>query len=260
MLASLPESWETLKVSLTNTAPGGVVSMDFIKSGILNEEMRRRSQRTSTSQSDVLAAESRGRSKIKKYTNQKPRRSKSSGRYANIKCYNCGENGHIKKYCRKPKDKHETGDEQTNAIDEFNVVHEPEQESINLATQGTSWVIDSGATVHVTSRSECFTSYTQGEFGVVRMGNNDLSKVVGKGDVNLTTMDGSTLILKDVRHVPDMRLNLISVERLDGEGFCTTFRNGMCKISRGSLVVAKGLKMSKLYVVQENHSEGVNYA
>lgn len=121
-------------------------------------------------------------------------------------------------------------------------------------------MIDSGATVHVTSRSECFTSYTQGEFGVVRMGNNDLSKVVGKGDVNLTTMDGSTLILKDVRHVPDMRLNLISVERLDEEGFCTTFRNGMCKISRGSLVVAKGLKMSKLYVVRENHSEGVNYA
>ena len=33
VLASLPESWETLKISLTNSAPNGVVNMEFVKSG-----------------------------------------------------------------------------------------------------------------------------------------------------------------------------------------------------------------------------------
>ncbi|KAH7576302.1 hypothetical protein JRO89_XS01G0031200 [Xanthoceras sorbifolium] len=60
MLASLPESWETLKISITNTAPNGVVNMELLKSGILNEEMRRRSQTSSSSsQPDILLTDSR---------------------------------------------------------------------------------------------------------------------------------------------------------------------------------------------------------
>ena len=53
LLGSLPDTWETFRTSLSNSAPDGVMSMDLAKSGILNEEMRRRSQ-TSSSQSEVL--------------------------------------------------------------------------------------------------------------------------------------------------------------------------------------------------------------
>ena len=49
VLASLPQSWETLKISITNTAPNGIVNMEIVKSSILNEEMRRRSQASSSS-------------------------------------------------------------------------------------------------------------------------------------------------------------------------------------------------------------------
>ena len=42
VFAFLPESWETLKISITNSAPNGVVNMQHVKSGILNEERRRR--------------------------------------------------------------------------------------------------------------------------------------------------------------------------------------------------------------------------
>ncbi|CAN1245512.1 Retrovirus-related Pol polyprotein from transposon TNT 1-94 [Linum grandiflorum] len=82
------------------------------------------------------------------------------------------------------------------------------------------------------------------------MGNGNLSKVVGKGDVCLETMDGARLLLRDVRHVPDMRLNLISVDKLDGEGYCHTFNNGQWKLTKGALVVARGRKDSKLYVTE----------
>ncbi|CAN0916956.1 Retrovirus-related Pol polyprotein from transposon TNT 1-94, partial [Linum grandiflorum] len=114
----------------------------------------------------------------------------------------------------------------------------------------TSWVVDSGATIHVTSRREFFSSYSPGNYGVVRMGNGNLSKVVGKGDVYLETMDGARLLLRDVRHVPDMRLNLISVDKLDCEGYCHIFNNGQWKLTKGALVVARGKKESKLYVTE----------
>lgn len=62
LLNTLPDSWETLRVSLTNSAPSGVVTMEYTKSGVLNEEMRRRSQASSSSasHSDVLVTEDRG--------------------------------------------------------------------------------------------------------------------------------------------------------------------------------------------------------
>ncbi|KAK8540125.1 hypothetical protein V6N12_046417 [Hibiscus sabdariffa] len=39
------------------------------------------------------------------------------------------------------------------------------------------------------------------------------------GDVSLVSNNGIKVILKDVRHAPDIRLNLISAGRLDDEGF-----------------------------------------
>jgi hypothetical protein len=37
MLSSLPDSWETLVVSLSNSAPNGVMTMVMVKDSMLNE-------------------------------------------------------------------------------------------------------------------------------------------------------------------------------------------------------------------------------
>ena len=94
---------------------------------------------------------------------------------------------------------------------------------VSLVAQDSNWVIDSGASFHVTSHGDFFRSYIAGDFGNVRMGNNGTSKIVGIGDICLETSIGSKLILKDVRHVSDIRLNLISTGRLDDEGFAHYF-------------------------------------
>lgn len=49
LLNTLPDSWENFQVSLTNSTHNGVVTMEYVKSGVLNEEMRRRTQGASTS-------------------------------------------------------------------------------------------------------------------------------------------------------------------------------------------------------------------
>ncbi|KAK8488402.1 hypothetical protein V6N12_012483 [Hibiscus sabdariffa] len=94
---------------------------------------------------------------------------------------------------------------------------------VNLACDETSWVIDIGASIHVTSRRDFFTSYTPGDFGVLKMGNDGLVLVTSMGDVSLVSNNGTKLILKDDKHAPNIRLNLIFVEKLDDEGFSNTF-------------------------------------
>ena len=49
---------------------------------------------------------------------------------------------------------------------------------------------------------------------MVKMGNHVTSKIVGIGEVTLMTENGSKLVLKEVRHVPEMHLNLISTGKL----------------------------------------------
>ena len=65
---------------------------------------------------------------------------------------------------------------------------------LNVACDDSSWVVDSGASVHVTFRKDFFSSYTPGDFGVLKMGNNDASKVIGIGTVCLKIDNGTKLI------------------------------------------------------------------
>ena len=50
----------------------------------------------------------------------------------------------------------------------------------------------------------------KGDYGTVKMGNHVTSKIAGIRDIVLLTDTGNKLVLKKVRHVLDMRLNLIS--------------------------------------------------
>ncbi|KAK2382823.1 putative mitochondrial protein [Trifolium repens] len=60
--------------------------------------------------------------------------------------------------------------------------------------------------------------------------------------------NGSKLTLKDVKHVPDIRLNLLSVAKLCDEGYNNLFSRDTWKLTKGSMVVARGMKCSTLYI------------
>jgi hypothetical protein len=142
----------------------------------------------------------------------------------------------MKKECRKLKREFQ-GNE---------VIFVGDDGHVNLTSQDTCWVVDSGASFHVTSQRDFFYSYTSGDFGCVKIGNDDKSKIVGKGDVCLETNNDFCLTLKDVRHVPDMRLNLISTRLLDEEGYTSVFGDRKWKQSKSSLVIARGKKENTL--------------
>ena len=95
LLGSLPDSWETCRMSLSNSASDGVLSMDLVKSSVLNEEMRRKSQ-DSSSESGVLVTESRGRN-MNQYSSNRDQIRSNSKKF--IQCYNCGKKGHKQRFC-----------------------------------------------------------------------------------------------------------------------------------------------------------------
>ena len=261
LLNTLPDSWETFRVSHTNSAPDGAMSLDYAKTGIMNEEMRRKTQGSSSSQNELLVAEHRGRQK-NRGGDKGRQRSKSKSRYKNVECHYCHKKGHIQKNCFKWKNDQKNGGAgkaedadrvATTTKDDLVVVFD--ENVVNTISSDVSWVADTGAAVHVTSRRDFFATYTPGKYGSLRMGNNDVSEVVGTGDICLKVGNGSTLRLKDVRHAPDIRMNLISIGRLDEDGFGNGFCDGVWKLSKGSLVIARGKKVkSNLYLMQASVS------
>ncbi|KAF7138424.1 hypothetical protein RHSIM_Rhsim07G0110100 [Rhododendron simsii] len=78
LLSSLPKTWETLVVTVSNLAPDGVVSMSQVTSSLLNEETRRKS--TGSSHSEALVGNPRGRSRGRSSTPHNRDQSRGSSR------------------------------------------------------------------------------------------------------------------------------------------------------------------------------------
>ncbi|KAH9765484.1 hypothetical protein KPL70_001889 [Citrus sinensis] len=84
----------------------------------------------------------------------------------------------------------------------------------------------------------------------VVMGNDAICKVVGKGIIKLKMLDGMTRELANVRHVPDLKRNLISLGMLDKMGCLVKLESDTLKVMRGSMVLMKGSLSNGMYVLQ----------
>ena len=100
-----------------------------------------------------------------------------------------------------------------------------QEDYCHVAEQDVEWVLDSVASYHCVPKMEYFSTYKVGDFGMVKMGNKSIFQIAGIGDICIQTSMRCTLTLKDVRHIPDLRLNLIYVYLLDKDGY-NHFING----------------------------------
>ncbi|KAG8489926.1 hypothetical protein CXB51_015938 [Gossypium anomalum] len=112
------------------------------------------------------------------------------------------------------------------------------------------WILDSGCSFHMCPNREWFSTYSSVEGGVVRMGNDSSSKVIGIGTVKIKMHDGTIRTLSDVRYVPDLRKNLISLSILDLKGCRINIESSGIKVSRGALILLKGKRIDNLYILE----------
>ena len=82
---------------------------------------------------------------------------------------------------------------------------------------------------------------------MVQMGNDATCLVIGISTVKIKMFDGIVRVLSNVRHVPELRKNLISLGVLDDLGYSYSSKGGIMKITKGALMVMKGQKVSTLY-------------
>jgi len=81
--------------------------------------------------------------------------------------------------------------------------------------------LDLGASFH--SSKYLFRNFKSGNFGKVYLADKKASDIEGKGDVCIQTPAGNQWTLQDVRYIPGLKKNLISVGQLDSTGCVVEF-------------------------------------
>ena len=65
-----------------------------------------------------------------------------------------------------------------------------EDSCVYTSSSSFDWILDSGASHHVTPCKDSFVSYNPDDYGRVHLGNNHFCNVVGVGDVQIKMKDG----------------------------------------------------------------------
>ena len=70
--------------------------------------------------------------------------------------------------------------------------------------------------------------------------------------MRLRLHDGAERVLQQVRYIPGLKRNLISLGTLDAKGYSYKAFGGVLKVTKGCLVVMKGNLENGLYVLHGN--------
>ena len=97
----------------------------------------------------------------------------------------------------------------------------------------------------MTPNKDWFNTCRSVNYGYVLMNNNVSCKVTRIGNIKIKMFDGVVRTLCDVRHVPDLRKNLISLGTLDYNKFSYKSTSGIMKVNKGIMTVMKGQKLAR---------------
>ncbi|KAK2965970.1 hypothetical protein RJ640_018325 [Escallonia rubra] len=268
LLSSLPKSYETLKTTLLIGKE--TLLVDDVMSALMDSS--RVNGTRSSNQGDGLVVRSenqnghgrgRGRSRSRNSGHGKDR-SKSRGKQnkSSIECWYCKEIGHIARKCPERKDKKNgkkhvnnanVAEEDDKSSDgDLYLVFSVEQQEGNLLSVrdnsfSTEWFLDSACSFHMCPHKEWFDCLTPCNGGTVLMGNDAVCEVMGIGTIKIKMFDGIVRTLGDVRYIPDLKKNLISLGTLDSIDCSISIKGGVMKVSKGAMVIMKGQKTKNLY-------------
>ncbi|KAG8474939.1 hypothetical protein CXB51_031653 [Gossypium anomalum] len=266
LLCSMPPSYSTFRDTILYNSKS--LTVDEVYESLTSYDKMKHLVVKPDSQGESIIAcgrqdrnvdNNRGRTQERDPRSKSKGRSKSSNRGKTCNFYR--KKGHIKYECYKLQNKikrevaNQKGKQPEN-FGEADVVEDYSDgellvASVNDSKVSEEWILDSGCTFHMSPYRDWFTTYETLSEGVILMGNNASCKIAGVGTIKVNMFDGVIRTLSDMRHVPELKRNLISLSTLDSKGYRYTVESGVLKISKGSLAVMKGKrKTAKLYVLQ----------
>ncbi|KAE8692022.1 hypothetical protein F3Y22_tig00110863pilonHSYRG00024 [Hibiscus syriacus] len=202
LLCSLPPSYEHMVTTLTYGKE--TINVEEITAALLAHNQRKQNPE----KAGYGNRNSRSKSRDKK----------------TIHCYKCKEAGHMKRDCPKLKkqtdEKRDVSSKSVNVVEDDNFdCSEGDMLSISTTQLTDAWILDSGCSYHITPNREWFSTYRSVNSGSVYLGDDRCCNIVGIGDVRIKMYDGSVRTLSGVRHIPDLKKNLISLGTLHKNGF-----------------------------------------
>ena len=208
LLDSLPPTYEHLITAL-ETRPMKELTLEFVTARLMHEVAKRKEKEPQGDDSAMVSRQGKGGS--------------NKNRREERVCFKCGKSGHIERYCWSRKDVANT----TRYDDDFAFV----------ATHGASsspigkWIVDSGATQHMTPNRHAFDTYESISSRNVFLGDNGMVEALGKGSILVESqVKGKMRRIRiyDVLHVPKLHANLLSVSKLVARGLRVHFDKSGC--------------------------------
>jgi hypothetical protein len=189
LLHPLPSSYEAVATILLASGPLTSLKASKITAHLLNEEGRRAGPGASLNAVAPAPIKSSDKGKGKKRD------------HSNLTCHYCGKKGHIQPDCQKKKKddadkkKKEEGGSSSNKVANSHVLVPSSASIVEVnvnvgialyAAQRVRWMMDSGATHHITPHRSDFKDYTPCKGGV-HLGDKSTIDQVGVGSVVFTT-------------------------------------------------------------------------
>lgn len=245
VLANLPDSFDSTVSSIHGRME--VLSMMFVKTKLMEEYDRRKNKIETESEKAMVV---RSAAKDKRYTG--PSRL----------CYACSSPDHLMRDCdllkkvRAEDERSKSGGKQNRAL---SATVEEESGSFSgeiclaaIQEETTEdWYLDSGASVHMTGRGDLLDQAKLTPITCVKFADGQVLQSAGKGEVNLRTRNGNGYArgvkLVDVKYVPGLTVNLVSVSAIVAKGFEVVFRKNDCCVVKDGKVMLVAEKVGKLY-------------
>ncbi|KAG7532846.1 Zinc finger CCHC-type superfamily [Arabidopsis thaliana x Arabidopsis arenosa] len=257
ILSSLPDRYEMLKETLKYGREG--IRLEDVVSAAKSKELELRDTSDSKSVAEGLYVRGRSETRGGQSGNGNNNKSRSKSRDGKKICWICGKEGHYKKQCYKwiEKNKNKV---QAQSSGESALAKDDAQDLVGLVASEVNlsedqmdqneWIMDTGCSFHMTPRKDIFIEFQEVDKGKVRMANNSSTEVKGIGKVRFVNTDGTTFVLHDVRYMPGMSRNLISMGTLEAKGCEFKAADGILKVIKGCTVFMKGVRKASLYVLQ----------
>lgn len=241
LLRSLPPSFDGLVTALDSRSDDDI-SIDVVKSKLADEYHRRLERDASTS-------------KVEKAMKSVGNSQRSDVRV----CHFCNKPGHIKRNCRKflssrkNNENAPPGAGRSDGPKAKAVQSEGSSVAFSASSESSrAWVIDSGASAHMTNDRSFFKSLREFDGGLITLADGKKTAIRGEGTGVLFGIDGQGKVKQIdfgcVKFVPGLSTSLISVGKLVEKKLKVQFDEDGCQVvnSAGS-VVATGNRSGGLY-------------
>eukprot|EP00253_Pinus_taeda_P036550 PITA_36550 len=229
-LLGLLKSWDSYQDSMNGREK--LLDWKRLWSNLMQEEIRRSTKHSSSSMHDeencALAIKAKkGKEKVSLSKASSSNEGKKVDKLK-VRCFHCHEVGHYAPNYpqRKSKKGFGEGSEGEALASQF------ESDFTFFACMvspmmGSGWFLDSGASFHMTRNKSLFSTLEEKNLHIlIVVGNDEKYSVSSVGTIIFQREHGSHLTLTDVKYVPGLKRNLVSIAMLEDKGYDVVFSKG----------------------------------